>query len=65
MRTNSDIRTESGFGFVQNMSKPEMQNINDLVDFEDRLKAHANLNELMKLSASVPSGFDLNSVALD
>ena len=35
------------------------------MDFEDRLKMEQNINDLMKLSASVPSGFDLNCTQLD
>lgn len=53
-------RTESNYGIGKSNQIPEIQNINDLVDLEDRLKAHTHINDLMKLSASVPSGFDMN-----
>lgn len=60
-RTNSDIRTESIV--KNNITNAEI--LSDLIDFEDRLKTHYHLNELMRLSASVPSGYDLNCIELD
>lgn len=60
-RTNSDVRAESIV--KNNIANADI--LSDLIDFEDRMKAHHPLNELMKVSASVPSGLDLNSIAVD
>lgn len=60
-RSSSDIRAES---IVRN-NIANADILSDLIDFEDRVKTSHALNELMKLSASVPSGLDLNCISLD
>lgn len=49
--------------FMNNVTNADV--LADLIDFEDRLKNYQQVNELMKLSASVPSGLDLNCITLD
>jgi hypothetical protein len=38
----------------------EKSKVDDFLEFEDRLKKHAGLKEMMKMSPSIPLGFDLN-----
>ena len=37
----------------------------ELMDFEERLKKNESIEEFMKMSPSIPSGFDLNCCNVD
>ena len=40
-------------------------NINHLIDFEEILKKNENFKQFMKMSPSIPYGFDMNCANVD
>ena len=39
--------------------------LNELMDFEDRLKKEPTIKQFMRMSAAIPNGFDLNCAIVD